>query len=74
MKQTRDVLTITNEMVEALIQAEGAASHLIQHYRNPKLFIIRDALGAMKDLCIQLSPHNQFLKPVKKDKKGKIVV
>lgn len=75
MKERRDALTIMNDMVEGLIQAEGGCTQLIQHYRNPKLFVIRDSLSLVKDMCFKLAPHNQLVKPKKINAKtGKVVV
>lgn len=75
MKERRDPVTVMTEMVAALVQAEGGATQLIQHYRNPKMFLIRDSITAVKELSVRLSPHNQLIKPkMKSAKTGKIVV
>lgn len=59
----RDALTVINEMVEGLIQAEGAASQLTHHLQDPRFMIIEQALALMKEGIIQVSPHNNLVAP-----------
>jgi len=55
---------LLNELIDGIIQAEGAASQLIHTGGNPRFWmIIRDALDLTKEGCIAMSPHNALVAP-----------
>lgn len=44
---------ILSEFIGGLNDANGAASQLIHHFKNPKWFAIRDMLNIVRDGCVQ---------------------
>lgn len=49
---------IACELLEAINQASGGCEQLAMHRRDPRYFLMRDGLAALKAFCIQTIPRS----------------
>jgi len=64
MSDEKSQYKVFNEMVESLVQAEGACSQLVHLSGHPVQFMMmREALGLTIEGCKKIAPHNVLIAP-----------
>lgn len=56
--QERTQVVIAVELLEAINQASGGCEQLAVHRRDPRFYLMRDGLAALKAFCIKTLPRS----------------